>query len=68
MFGYVNVYKDLLLVRDYNTFRGYVSNITLALSECSGYTKVAEIHLENIPATSAELDEMDGLLKAGVIF
>ena len=74
--GFMGIKKPYLILSrpiqslpsEYNTFRGYVSNITLALSECSGYTKVAEIHMENIPATSAELDELDGLLKAGVIF
>lgn len=74
--GFMGIKKPYLILSrpiqslpsEYNTFHGYVSNITLALSECSGYTKVAEIHLENIPATSAELDELDGLLKAGVIF
>ena len=74
--GFMGIKKPYLILSrpiqsmpsDYNTFRGYVSNITLSLSECSGFTKVAEIHLENIPATSAELDELDGLLKAGVIF
>ena len=74
--GFMGIKKPYLILSrpiqslpsDYNTFRGFVSNITLALSECSGFTKVAEIHLENIPATSAELDELDALLKAGVIF
>ena len=74
--GFMGIKKPFLILSrpiqslpsEYNTFRGYVSNITLALSECSGFTKVSEIHLENIPATSAELDELDGLLKAGVIF
>ena len=74
--GFMGIKKPYLILSrpiqslpsEYNTFRGYVSNITLSLSECSGYTKVAEIHLENIPATSSELDELDGLLKAGVIF
>lgn len=74
--GFMGIKKPYLILSrpiqslpsEYNTFRGYVSNITLALSGCSGFTKVAEIHLENIPATSAELDELDGLLKAGVIF
>ena len=74
--GFMGIKKPYLILSrpiqsmpsDYNTFRGYVSNITLSLSECSGFTKVSEIHLENIPATSAELDELDGLLKAGVIF
>ena len=74
--GFMGIKKPYLILSrpiqslpsEYNTFRGFVSNITLALSECSGYTKVAEIHLEKIPATSAELDELDALLKAGVIF
>ena len=74
--GFMGIKKPYLILSrpiqslpsEYNTFRGYVSNITLSLSECSGYTKVAEIHMENIPATSAELDELEGLLKAGVIF
>lgn len=74
--GFMGIKKPYLILSrpiqslpsEYNTFRGYVSNITLALSECSGFTKVSEIHLENIPATSSELDELDGLLKAGVIF
>ena len=74
--GFMGIKKPYLILSrpiqslpsEYNTFRGYVSNITLALSECSGYTKVAEIHLENIPATSAELDELESLLKEGVIF
>ena len=74
--GFMGIKKPYLILSrpiqslpsEYNTFRGYVSNITLSLSECSGFTKVAEIHLENIPATSAELDELDALLKAGVIF
>lgn len=74
--GFMGIKKPYLILSrpiqslpsEYNTFRGFVSNITLSLSECSGYTKVAEIHMENIPATSAELDELEGLLKAGVIF
>ena len=74
--GFMGIKKPYLILSrpiqslpsEYNTFRGYVTNITLSLSECSGYTKVSEIHLENIPATSTELDELDGLLKAGVIF
>lgn len=33
MFGYVNVYKDLLLVRDYNTFRGYYCGLCKQLGE-----------------------------------
>lgn len=51
-----------------NEFIGYPSLITVQLTELSGYTEVQSIHLENIPATSQELDEIEGLLKGGVIF
>ena len=59
---------DQSLPQNFNSFVGYPSNITKKLSTCKGYTEVEYIHLENIPATSAELDELDALLKAGVIF
>ena len=73
--GFMGIKKPYLILSrpiqslpsEYNTFRGYVSNITLSLSECSGYTKVAEIHLENITATEAEISEIESLLKSGVL-
>lgn len=46
---------------------GYPSNISGTLSEFKGYTVVDEIHLENINATRAELDEIDSLLRGGYI-
>ena len=73
--GFMGIKKPYLILSrpiqslpsEYNTFRGYVSNITLSLSECSGFTKVAEIHLENIAATEAEISEIESLLKSGVL-
>lgn len=73
--GFMGIKKPYLILSrpiqslpsEYNTFRGYVSNITLSLSECSGFTKIAEIHLENITATEAEISEIESLLKSGVI-
>ena len=50
-----------------NSFTGYPSFITKTLSHCSGYTEVESIHLENVPATQNELDEITELLKSGVI-
>lgn len=52
---------------NYQTFVGYPSNITKALSEVTGFTVVDSIHLENIPATDRELAEIERLLKGGVI-
>ena len=51
----------------YDTHYGYPSNIKAVLSSLEGYTEVASIHLENVPATSDELDEIVSLLEGGVI-
>lgn len=51
-----------------NTFMGYPSFITTKLADLSGYTEVDKIHLENIDATDGELNEIETLLKNGVIF
>ena len=56
------------LAQNYNTYRGFVSNITMTLGNCEGYTEVEEIHLENISATENEISEIEDLLKSGVIF
>lgn len=56
------------LAKDFKKFKGYPSNITSMLSGVTGYTEVEYIHLENISgATDAELNEIESLLKAGVI-
>ena len=51
-----------------NEFTGYPSFITMSLGECSGYTEIEKVHLENISATEQELSEIENLLKGGVIF
>lgn len=50
-----------------NAFKGYPSNITSTLGVLSGFTVVDSIHLENVPATGEELDEIINLLREGVI-
>ena len=50
-----------------NEFMGYPACITSKLSDLAGYTEVDTVHLENIPATDAELSEIETLLKGGVI-
>lgn len=50
-----------------NTFMGYPSFITMSLGDCSGYTEIESVHLENIPATEQEISEIENLLKGGVI-
>ena len=52
----------------YSKFYGIPSNKTVRLSSCSGFTRVKDIHLEHISrATDDELNEIESLLKTGVI-
>lgn len=51
-----------------NAFMGYPSFITMSLGDCSGYTEIESVHLENLSATEQELSEIESLLKGGVIF
>lgn len=53
---------------DQNKYIGYPSYVTVNLGEIVGFNIIESIHLENIPATSAELDEIESLLMNGVIF
>lgn len=55
------------VAKNQNQFTGYPAFITRTLSSCSGYTEVYSCHLENIPCTADELNEIENLLKAGVI-
>lgn len=56
------------LAKGYNNFKGYPSNITYVLSQLSGYTEVEHVHLTGINnATDTELQEIENLLKSGVI-
>ena len=50
-----------------NHYTGYPSFITENLGDLSGYTEIEKIHLEGVPATDAELSELETLLKGGVI-
>lgn len=50
-----------------NTYEGYPSNISATIGSLRGFTQIEQIHLENIPATSAELDEIESILKEGII-
>lgn len=50
-----------------NTFTGYPAFITRSLNEISGYTEVHSIRLSGIDGTEGEIDEIEELLKGGVI-
>lgn len=52
----------------YNELYGYPANILTKLSQLEGYTKVKEVHVENVNnATVDEKNEIERLLKSGVI-
>lgn len=56
------------LPENQNKYTGYPSFITMKLSECTGYTEIDSIHLENMSCTDEEALEIENLLKSGVIF
>ncbi len=51
----------------FNTVSGYPSYYFRSLSAVHGYTVVYDVHLHGIPCTRDELDEIETLLKGGVI-
>lgn len=53
---------------DQNKFIGYPAYINVDLASVRGYNEVDSIHLENVTATGAELEEIESILKGGVIF
>lgn len=56
------------LAKNFNVQKGYPSNITAQLSSLKGYTEVEYVHLTGISgATDTELEEIERLLKEGVI-
>ena len=54
--------------QNFKGIKGYQSNITSVLGNCQGYTEVDYIHLQGLDmATDTELQEIETLLKSGVI-
>lgn len=56
------------LPKKQNTYTGYPSFITTKLSNLNGYTEIDSIRITGVPATDAELNELESILKSGVIF
>ena len=68
MTPYVIFHRPVLSYpKDYEKYYGYMSNITAKLSKLKGFTKVKEIHLDDIKCLDSERKEIDELLKSGVI-
>lgn len=50
-----------------NSIIGYPSFVYKSISQLHGYTEFEQIHLEGLPCTSEELDEIENILLTGVI-
>ena len=73
--GYMSIQKPYIIRKiarqnlpaDYMKFKGYPSNISGKLADFSGFAKVDDIQLNNIPAMEDERKEIMELLKGGVL-
>lgn len=73
--GFISTLRPYLMItrpkqcfpRNFNTFEGQPSYVTGTIGNLSGYTKVYSVHLQNITATVEELNEIETLLKNGII-
>lgn len=66
---YVIINRPRMSVPDkLNKFVGNTLNVTMNLGNLKGFTQVELIHLDGIPCTDNERDELETLLKGGVIF
>ena len=74
--GALGIMKPYLIItrpkpaeaNNFNEFYGRPSNKKVRLSSCSGYTRIKDVHIEKISsATDDELNEIESLLKDGVI-
>lgn len=52
---------------DYNKFYGFPSNKTVVLNSCKGFTRIKDIYIDIPNATNEEKNEIETLLKNGVI-
>lgn len=65
---YVIVERPVQAVPGYqNSIIGYPSFVYKSISDLHGYTEFEQIHLEGLPCTSEELDEIENILLTGVI-
>lgn len=55
------------MANEISKFSGYPSNNHTIIGNCDGFTQVESVHLEIPNAYSSELDEIEQLLKTGII-
>ena len=67
-YPYIEIRRpNLCIPSGQKTIEGYPSLVSVTLSSLSGYTEVEEIHLSVPGATQEELEEIETMLKTGVI-
>lgn len=59
---------NMCVPENLNTYTGNMLYVSRKLSQCKGFTQVSMIHLDGIPCTEKERDELMSLLNKGVIF
>ena len=73
--GFMGIKKPYLILsrpiqslpENYNSFHGYVSNVTMKLKDCKGYTQIDSIHIDNVPCMEEEKTRLLQILKEGII-
>lgn len=55
------------LASSFESFEGMPANHTARLGQCSGFVRAKAVHLEGVPATLAELNELESMLAEGII-
>lgn len=59
---------NMCVPENLNTYTGNMLYVSRKLSQCKGFTQVSLIHLDGIPCTEKERNELMTLLNKGVIF
>ena len=57
---------DTEIPENYDKLKGYTSNISMKLSETSGYTKISDIKLDGLSCTDAEKEELLNMMQNGI--
>ena len=67
-YPYITITQPILAYSDNeHKYKGYPSYMTRRLSQCSGYTKVFDCHVEGMSCTEEEKSTLLQMLKGGVI-
>ena len=57
---------DTEIPENYAGLKGYTSNISMKLSETSGFTKISDIKLDGLSCTDAEKEELLNMMQNGI--